>query len=76
MTIKDVIDIWEIPDGQRVSGTTSKIVWLEKGGKRAGLAHIIRNHQKEFDKKNIPVDKYADVAKGAMGCKARTTEGQ
>jgi len=44
----EAIHIWEIPDGQTVSGTTSKIVWLEKGTKKAGLTHIIENHHKEF----------------------------
>lgn len=63
-TIEDLLDIW-IPDGKTISGTTSIIVWLEKGTKKAGLTHIIENHHKEFDKKNIPVEKLADVAKAA-----------
>ena len=61
-TIEDLLDIWEIPDRKTISGTTSRIVWLEKGTKKAGLTHIIENHHKEFDKKNIPVEKLADVS--------------
>ena len=40
---------------------TGKIVWLEKGSEKAGLAHIEKAHGDDFLKKGISKDKIPDL---------------
>ena len=53
ITPKNIIDIRRLPN--------DRIVWLEKGDDARGLEHIIKEHTKEFAKKNIPESKIFDV---------------
>ena len=63
ITILDVVNIWRLPGGKTINGTT--IVWLEKGDLMSGVVHILDQHIDELLQKGIIEDELGDVAEAA-----------